>query len=635
MELQPPPLYIIVPGRVYRPDNDATHTPQFHQVEGLAVDEDLTLGDLQGTLLAFARAIFGDDREVRLRPHFFPFTEPSVELDVSCFNCKQGFLKDGSRCPLCKGTAWIEILGAGMVDPNLYGYVARVRLRPRAPPGLRLGHGHRADRVPQARRPRPADVLRERPAAAGAIRMRLPLFWLTDYVDPGLEASKLATRLAMTGTEVDRVHTHGVDRARLLRRRPRARRAEQHPDADRLTVCTVAIGEGDTAQIVCGAPNVAAGQTVAVASPGAVMPDGTRLKRAKLRGVESHGMILAEDEVAIGTDHDGIMVLDDDLVPGTPLADVLPIATDVLELEITPNRPDCLSVYGVAREVHAATGAPLEPPPWADDPGTPGDVEGVNIEVHDPELCPRFTARLYEDVKIGPSPAWLKARLMAAGQRPINNVVDITNYVMLLTGQPLHAFDWDLVAGGHLVVRRAGDGEKMFTLDDAERTLDSDMLLIADDDGPTSIAGIMGGQRSEVQPNTTRVLMEAANWNGPNLQRTSYRLGLRTEASGRFEKGLAPELHDGRPGARGAADARARPARRSQPGTVDVGGPGPAPKTISCATRRSRGCSAPRSRSASSATSSSGSSSASSTPATGSTSPSRTSAATTSPARST
>ena len=408
--------------------------------------------------------------------------------------------------------------------------------------------------------------------------MKLPLFWLNDYVDPALQASKLAARLAMTGTEVDRVLTHGVAAldyfvvGRVLT-------AEQHPDADRLTVCTVAIGEGDTAQIVCGAPNVAAGQTVAVASPGAVMPDGTKLKRAKLRGVESAGMILAEDEVAIGTDHDGIMVLDDDLVPGTPLADVLPIATDVLELEITPNRPDCLSVYGVAREVHAATGAPLEPPPWQDDPGSDGPVEGVHIEVHDSELCPRFTARLYENVAIGPSPAWLKARLMAAGQRPINNVVDITNYVMLLTGQPLHAFDWDLVAGGHLVVRRAGDGEKMFTLDDAERTLDSDMLLIADDDGPTSIAGIMGGQRSEVQPNTTRVLMEAANWNGPNLQRTSYRLGLRTEASGRFEKGLPPEL---------AMDGQALAAQLMleltgatlKPGTVDVGGPGPEPKTI-------------------------------------------------------
>src|SRR4051794_26390777 len=408
--------------------------------------------------------------------------------------------------------------------------------------------------------------------------MRLPLFWLTDYVDPGLEPFKLADRLDMTGTAVERIHAHGVTAldnfvvGRVLTR-------EQHPDADRLSVCTVAIGEGDVAQIVCGAPNVDAGQTVGVALPGSVMPDGTRLKRAKLRGVESNGMILAEDEVGIGMDHAGIMVLDEDLVPGTPLADVLPISTDVLELEITSNRPDCLSVYGIAREVHAATGAPLQPAPWDVDPGSAGEGAGVKIEGLDPDLCPRFTARRFEDVKLGPSPRWLKARLMAAGQRPINNVVDITNYVMLLTGQPLHAFDFDLVAGGHLVVRRAREGERMFTLDDVERTLDPDVLLICDDEGPTSIAGIMGGQRSEVQPNTTRVLMEAANWNGPNLQRTSNRLGLRTEASGRFEKGLAPEL---------CMWGQAVSTRlmleltgaRLVPGTVDVGGAGPPPRPI-------------------------------------------------------
>src|SRR5919202_1571717 len=199
--------------------------------------------------------------------------------------------------------------------------------------------------------------------------MRLPLLWLHDYCHPGLGAPALSERLAMTGTEVERVHAHGVTAlehfvvGRVLE-------AARHPDADRLSVCTVDAGDGEPRQIVCGAPNVAAGQTVAVAGPGAVMPDGTRLKRAKLRGVESDGMILAEDELAIGTEHDGIMVLDGDLAPGTPLADVLPIATDVLELEITPNRPDCLAVYGVAREVHAATGAPLAPPPWADDPAT-------------------------------------------------------------------------------------------------------------------------------------------------------------------------------------------------------------------------------------------------------------------------
>src|SRR3954467_7906476 len=251
-------------------------------------------------------------------------------------------------------------------------------------------------------------------------------------------------------------------------------------------------------------------------------------------------MILAEDELAIGTAHDGIMVLDGDLVPGTPLEEVLPIASDVLELEITPNRPDCLAVYGMAREVHAATGAELAPPPWADDPGAEGPVEIAEV-VGDTPLCPRFTARAFEDVTIGESPPWLKARLMAAGQRPINNVVDITNYAMLLTGQPLHAFDLDRVAGGRLVVRQAREGERMTTLDDVERRLDPEMVVIEDAEGPTSIGGVMGGARSEVVPETTRVLMEAASWVGPNIHATSLKLGLRTEASGRFEKGLSPE----------------------------------------------------------------------------------------------
>ena len=232
---QPPPLYIVVPGRTYRRDNDATHTPQFHQVEGLAVDEDITLADLQGTLLAFARAIFGDDRDVRLRPHFFPFTEPSVEFDVSCFNCTDGFLRDGSRCPLCKGTGWIEILGAGMVDPNVFGYVREHGYDPERVPGLRLRHGDRADRVPQARRPRPAADLRERPALPGAVRMRLSrCSGCTTTATPGSTPPTLAERLALTGTEVDRVHAHGVAAlehfvvGRVLT-------AERHPDADRLT----------------------------------------------------------------------------------------------------------------------------------------------------------------------------------------------------------------------------------------------------------------------------------------------------------------------------------------------------------------------------------------------------------------
>ncbi len=409
--------------------------------------------------------------------------------------------------------------------------------------------------------------------------MRAPLEWLGRYCAPDLPAAKVAERLAMTGTEVERVERYGVtalDRFIV----GRVLDAQAHPAADRLSVCTVDVGDGSPVEIVCGAPNVRQGQLVAVARPGAVMADGRTLGKAKLRGVESEGMILAEDELAIGPDHDEIIVLEDDgRRPGEPLGEVLPISTDVLVLEITPNRPDCLGIYGVAREVHASTGAPLRPPPWAEEPGGPGEVEGAAVEVLCPDLCPRFTARVFEDVKIGPSPPWLKARLMAAGQRPISNVVDITNYVMLETGQPLHAYDLDRVAGRKLTIRRAGEREQLQTLDGQLRTLDPDMVVIDDDEGPTGIAGVMGGARSEVGADTTRVLMEVANWNGANIHRTSLKLGLRTEASTRFEKQLQPEQ---------ALEAQAVATRlmielcgaRLEPGTIDVGGPGPEPPTI-------------------------------------------------------
>jgi phenylalanyl-tRNA synthetase beta chain len=420
--------------------------------------------------------------------------------------------------------------------------------------------------------------------------MRAPLEWLQQYCDPGLSVKEVEERLTMTGTKVEAIHHHGVDAlehfvvGKVLE-------SDRHPNADRLSVCRVDVGGGHTAQIVCGAPNVAGGQTVAVARPGAVMPGGATLGRAKLRGVESEGMILAEDELAIGTEHAGIMVLDEllqngaSLTAGAPLAAVLPISTAVLELEITPNRPDCLGIYGVARELHAATGAPLAKPPWADDPGTPGPVAGAEVRVECPDLNPRFTARVFENVTIAPSPPWLKARLMAAGQRPINNVVDITNYVMLEAGHPVHAFDLDRVAGHRLTTRRARDGEQITTLDDQVRILDAEMVVIEDDDGPTSIAGVMGGARSEVHERTTRVFMEVANWIGHNIHRTSQVLGLRSEASGRFEKGLSPEQ---------AMEAQVLATKLMleltgatlAPGTIDVGGPGPAPKTIRLRTQK-------------------------------------------------
>ncbi len=440
--------------------------------------------------------------------------------------------------------------------------------------------------------------------------MQVPINWLSSYCAPeGLidDPRALAVRLTMTGTEVERIGHAGAPApdgfviGKVLT-------ADKHPDADRLKVLAVDVGEEEPRTIVCGAPNVAAGQTVAVALPGAVMPGGQKLGKAKLRGVESSGMILSEREMEIGTDHDGIAVIYPGTssasrpgVPGSshaappeprnlPLQEFAPISDPVLELEITPNRPDCLGIYGVARELHAISDSPLAPAPWESDPEATGEGEAsdyASVSVEVPELCPRFTARVFTDVEIGPSPLWLKQRLAAAGQRPINNVVDITNYVMLLTGQPLHAFDLDKVPGGELIVRRAGDGEKMKTLDDVERTFDSEAVLVCDREQPSGIAGIMGGQVSEVSETTTRVLLEVATWVGTNILETSGKLSLRSEASTRFEKQLHPALtmRAQRVASRLLIDLC---GAKLVPGTIDVDAGGPEYEPFSLALRASR-----------------------------------------------
>ena len=411
--------------------------------------------------------------------------------------------------------------------------------------------------------------------------MRVPLSWLREYVDPDLTASELAELLSMRAVDVDRVTRVGVPSAegfvigKVLS-------AEKHPNADRLSVTEVDTGDG-TRTIVCGAPNVAAGQTVPVGLPGAVMPGGMELGQAKLRGVVSDGMILSEIELEVGEDSDGIIAFAEEIAPGTPLADVLPIGDEVLDLDLNPNRSDLFCVYGVAREVHAITGAELAPPPWSDDVEPTGDVavdELASVTVDVPDYCPRFTARAFTGVQMGPSPLWLKQRLIAAGQRPISNVVDVTNYVMLLTGQPLHAFDLDRVPGGALIIRTAREGEKLTTLDDVERELDTETVLVCDRERATGIAGIMGGQVSEVSDSTTSVLLEAANWNGMNILRTEGILGLRSEASTRFEKQIHPvtTLWAQRVASRllteiaGAALA---------PGTIDEAAEIPAPHVVS------------------------------------------------------
>ncbi len=316
--------------------------------------------------------------------------------------------------------------------------------------------------------------------------------------------------------------------------------AGKHPNADRLQLCQVDVGEDEPRQIVCGAWNFGAGATVAVALPGAVLPDGRTLERAKLRGSVSDGMILSESELELGDEHAGILVLPERWEPGTPLRDVLPLGEEVLEIELTRNRPDCLSVYGIAREVAALFAAELKPLP-GEDPPLAGD-EHPDVTIEDYEGCPRYIGRLFRDVRIGPSPPWLRARLTAAGMRPISNVVDVTNYVMLALGNPLHAFDFDTLRGGRIVVRRARPGEEFTSLDGNLRRLDPADLVIADAEGAIAFAGIMGGLDTEVTETTTSLLLEAANFEPGTILWSSERHALRTEGSNRWEKGVDPYL---------------------------------------------------------------------------------------------
>ena len=305
------------------------------------------------------------------------------------------------------------------------------------------------------------------------------------------------------------------------------------------------------------------------------------LKKAKLRGLESDGMILSERELELSQEHEGIMLLPGDLAAGTPLSDVFPVTDQVLELEITSNRPDCLAVYGVAREVSAVLDTDLAPPPGADPQATgEGTVDDyVTGRIEAPDLCPRWAGRVFTDVTVGPSPPWLKARIAAAGMRSISNVVDITNYVMLTLGEPTHAFDLDKVAGREIIVRRAADGESVTTLDGQQRTLDTETLVIADAEKPSAIAGLMGAEWSEVTDSTTTVLLECANFDGPATQASSTRLGLRTEGSSRWEKGLDPYLPD-QALALASELMVALCGARLVPGTLDLHGELPEPPLV-------------------------------------------------------
>ncbi|HZR93879.1 MAG TPA: phenylalanine--tRNA ligase subunit beta [Gaiellaceae bacterium] len=373
--------------------------------------------------------------------------------------------------------------------------------------------------------------------------MKVPVSWLRDYVAIEMPLDDLVGRLAVSTCEVERVAPRGVadvDGNLGLFRVGRVVEAGKHPNADRLQLCRVDVGEPEPRQIVCGAWNFGAGATVAVALPGARLPDGRTLERAKLRGAVSDGMILSEQELELGPDHSGILVLEGEYEPGTPLADVLPLSDQVLEVEVTGNRPDLLCVYGIAREISALYGLRLAPPPGRE-PQRTGD-EPVDVRIDDLAGCPRYVGRLFRGVRIAPSPPWLRARLSASGVRPISNVVDVTNYVMLALGSPLHAFDYARLAGGRVVVRRAARGEELRTLDGTLRMLDEHDLVIADAQRAVALAGIMGGLETEVTDETTEVLLEAANFEPVGILRSSERFGLRTEGSNRWEKGVDPHV---------------------------------------------------------------------------------------------
>lgn len=364
--------------------------------------------------------------------------------------------------------------------------------------------------------------------------MLVPLSWLKEYIDLHEEIPALCDLLTFSGLEVEAVETHGSDFADVVVAEITA--IAPHPNADRLTLCTITTGS-ESLTVVCGAPNVRVGMKTIYAPVGVTLPNGLTLKRAKIRGVESLGMLCAEDELGLSKAHDGILDLDPALKPGTPAREVLGGPEVVFDLEVTPNRPDCLSIIGVARELSALTGRPLRLPETPLREGLSHVRERVKVNIQDPEGCPRYTARLLTGAKVGPSPDWMQRRLQLCGIRPINNLVDITNYVMLETGQPLHAFDHSLLQGDTLHVRSAASGESMATLDGKARQLTPAQLVIADADRALAIAGVMGGADSEIRDTTETVLLESAAFQASRVRATAKALHLHTESSYRFARG--------------------------------------------------------------------------------------------------
>ncbi|TYO94557.1 phenylalanine--tRNA ligase subunit beta [Desulfallas thermosapovorans] len=372
--------------------------------------------------------------------------------------------------------------------------------------------------------------------------MRVSFKWLQEYVDIDVAPEALAESLTLAGLAVEGMEEPGKGIEKVYT--GKILKIDAHPNADKLVICQVEVGEGEQTQIVTGATNVREGQVVPVAVVGAKLAGGLTIKKAKLRGVESRGMLCSGDELGLDPDmlpddqRHGIMILPAGTPVGVDVKPLIGLDDVIMELELTPNRGDCMSMLGVAREVAAILQKPLKLPSADFSTIPPGPEDRVQIDIDDPDLCRRYVARLLKNVKVGPSPVWMQQRLRAAGVRPISNVVDVTNYVMMETGQPMHAFDYHKLKDGHIIVRRAAKGETIISLDKAERKLTPDMLVITDPNGPVAVAGVMGGLDSEVTENTTAVLLESAYFKPVNVRRTSRDLGLRSESSSRFEKGI-------------------------------------------------------------------------------------------------
>ncbi len=372
--------------------------------------------------------------------------------------------------------------------------------------------------------------------------MLAPLSWLKKYVDINVTPQELSDMLTMTGSEVEGFEKldKGLDHVIVAK----ITKIDKHPDADRLLVCQVDVGESKDITIVTGATNVYEGALITLAKIGADLPNGLSIKKGKLRGVASFGMMCSGEELCIddsiypGASVNGIMLINEDVAPGTPIAKVLGMDDTVFDIKTYANRPDCLSVLGTARETAATFNVPLKMPGITYTESDKMSADIVSVDIQAPELCSRYMAKIVYDIKIAPSPKWMQKALIAAGVRPISNIVDITNYVMLELGQPMHAFDFKYIEGQKIIVRKAYKNESIITLDGKEQKLSEDMLVIADENKPSALAGIMGGEKSGIYDDTDVVLFESATFNSVNIRTTSRALGIRTESSSRFEKGL-------------------------------------------------------------------------------------------------